>query len=151
MRIYTIKEGRGFLKLFNEENQHVGGILYEFVTGINRRIKIDNEIYKIKNTGFLWYDTNVFDKKGRLVLKNDYTKNRIFYYDQDTKFFTYKFKGWFNKKLSLYNNDDQLVLMIGYKQKIFKNQYAIEIEKGFTNYIVILSLLNFYISELSSA
>lgn len=151
MWIYTIKEGRGFLKLFNEENQHVGEILYEFVTGINRRIKIDNEIYKIKNTGFLWYDTNVFDKNGRLVLKNDYAKNRIFYYDQDTEFFTYKFKGWFNKKLCLYNNQDQLVLMMGYKQKIFKNQYTIEIEKGFTNYIVILSLLNFYISELSTA
>jgi len=151
MKIYTIKEGGGSLKLLNEENQIVGEILYEFVTGINRRIKIDNEIFKIKNTGFLWYDTNVFDKNGRLVLKNDYAKNRIFYYNQNTEFFTYKFKGWFNKKLRLYNNDHQLVLMISYKQKIFKNQYIIEIEKGFTNYIVILSLLNFYISELSSA
>jgi len=151
MKIYTIRESRGSLKLFNEENQLVGEVLYEFVTGINRRIKIDNEIFKIKNTGFLWYDTNVFDKNGRLVLKNDYAKNRIFYYDQNTEFFTYKFKGWFNKKFCLYNHNDQLVLMIGYKQKIFKNQYIIEIEKGFTNYIVILSLLNFYISELSNA
>ncbi|MET3537508.1 hypothetical protein [Chryseobacterium limigenitum] len=151
MKIYTIKESRGSLKLLNEENQLVGEVLYEFVTGINRRIKIDNEIFKIKNTGFLWYDNDVFDKNGILVLKNDYAKNRIFYYDQDTEFFTYKFKGWFNKKLYLYNNGDQPVLMIGYKQKIFKNQYIIEVGKGFTNYIVILSLLNFYISELSSA
>ncbi|WP_344831505.1 hypothetical protein [Chryseobacterium ginsenosidimutans] len=130
--------------MFNEDQKLVGELLNGF---IKKSIKIGKEIYKIKNTGFFWSDLNIFDKNNQLALRSDASKNRLVHYSNYTEFYTYK--GLSSKKVCLFDNDDNQVILIDRKENLFSTEYKIEIQKDFNNYLVILSFLYLYIRNSS--
>ncbi|HCA09274.1 hypothetical protein [Chryseobacterium sp.] len=150
MKFFKANESSGSLQLLNEKEERMGELLFGFIGGLNDRMKIGDEVYTIKGTGFLWMGTNIFDASGRLVLKIDASKSRIFYYGETTEIYTYQHKGWLSKKLNLYNWEDRLLVSLHHKQKFLKTIYTIEIDEDFNNSIIILSFLNFYHTGLSS-
>lgn len=150
MRLFQIEKSNNSFQLLDNKKELVGELLSGFLSGLNSRIKIGNEFYKIKAAGFLWMAIDVFDESGRLILKIDSAKNRIFYYGDSTEIYTYKYKGWLHKKLFLYDNNDQLVLAIDYRQALFKLNYKLEIDDNFNNGLITLSLLYFYLRDLLS-
>jgi regulatory protein YycI of two-component signal transduction system YycFG len=144
MKTCTINIYKNLFCLFNEDQKLVGELLNGF---IKKSIKIGKEIYKIKNTGFFWSDLNIFDKNNQLVLRSDASKNRLFHYSNYTGFYTYK--GLSGKKVCLFDNDDNQVILIDRKENLFSTEYKIEIQEGFNNYLVILSFLYLYLRNSS--
>jgi len=142
MKNFTIREYRGSFCLFDDNGKLVGEILHGYFINLKERIKIGDEIYSIKNTGFLWENMNILDKDRRLVLRTDYSKNRIFHYGDYTGIYIYKYKGY---KAYLYDNYDNLVLLIDREKKFFDTIYKMEVGNNFNTVMVILGFLNLYI------
>lgn len=150
MKLFKVLEFSNSVQVLNEKGQTVGELLFGFINGLNDRIKIGNEFYKIKNTGFGWMEISVYDLSGKLVLKTDSSKDRIFYYGTYTEIYTYQYKGWMSNKKYLYDNNDKLLVILDCKQRFFRTTYSVEIDDDFNNYLIILSFLNFYLRGLSS-
>ncbi|PIF46384.1 hypothetical protein CLU96_3415 [Chryseobacterium sp. 52] len=150
MKLFKTKESGNSCQLFNEKEELVGELLFGFIAALNDRIKIGEEVYKIKYPGFLLNGINVFDQSGKLVVRTDSSKNRIFYYGNHTEVYTYQYKGWLSKQLNLYNSNDKLLVSLRYRQTFFKMIYNAEIDEDFNNTIGILTFLNFYTRALSS-
>ncbi|MCS4300775.1 MULTISPECIES: hypothetical protein [Chryseobacterium] len=148
MKLFTTKEGNFSIQVLNEREEHVGELLFGVINGLNERIKIGSEIYKIEGTGFLWKDIRVLDESGKVVLIIDSSKNRLFYYGNSTEIYTYQFKSWLHKELLLYDSQDKLVLALSYKQTLLKLKYVLEIDEDFNHDLIILSFLNFYLRDV---
>ncbi len=149
MKLFTTKEGNSSIQILNEREEQVGELLFGVINGLKERIKIDNKIYKIKGTGFLWSDISVFDESGKLVLITDSSKNRLFYYGNSTEIYTYKYKSWLRKELLLYDSHDTLVLALNCKQTLLKMKYKLEVDDDFSQSLIILSFFNFYLRDIS--
>ncbi|KFF24845.1 hypothetical protein [Chryseobacterium vrystaatense] len=151
MKLFKVRKSSSSLQVFNEAEELIGVLLFGFIGGFNEKIKIGDQLYKIKSAGFLWRDIHIFDQSGRLVFKTDSSKNRILYYGSFTEIYTYEHKGWLKKKLYLYDNKDRIMAEIRYKQTFFlKEHYSIETDDDFSNDLIILSVLYFYYSEISN-
>jgi hypothetical protein len=146
MKNFTIREYRGSFCLFDDNGKLVGEILHGYFINLKEKIKIDKEVYKIKYTGFLWQDMNVLNKGNKLFLRTDSSKDRIFYYGNYTEIYTYKYKDY---KAYLYDNDDNLVLLLDHKKSFFEIIYKMEVGDNFNNDMVVLSFLNLYIRNSS--
>jgi len=136
------------LQLLDENGRLVGEIFSNAIAGVNEKIKIGDEIFKINRTGFLWQDFKIFDRNKKLILKSDVSKNRLIYFGNDIEIFTYKSKGWFNSKLNLYKTSNLLVSI--WTKGFLKHQYKMEIENDFKNSLIMLAFLNDYINSQSS-
>lgn len=146
MKIFKIRNYKSSFCLFNENEKLVGEIIHGYVINLKEKIKIDKEVYKVKYTGFLWQDMNVLDKDNKLFLRTDSSKDRIFYYGNYTEIYTYKYKGY---KAYLYDNNDNLVLLLDHKKSFFEIIYKMEVGDNFNSDMVILSFLNLYIRNSS--
>lgn len=148
MKKYKIKESLFSRQLLDENEKIIGETLLNLISGFKEKIKIDNEVFKITHTGFLWNDIKVFDRNKKLVLKSDISKDRLIYFGNEVEIFTYKGNGWFNNKLDLFRKNE---LIVSIKSKeFFKTKYMIEVENDFENYVVILTFLSSYISSQGS-
>ncbi|WP_379969842.1 hypothetical protein [Epilithonimonas sp. UC225_85] len=133
------------IQLIDENGKLVGEIL---LNSFNQKLKIHNEIFKIKYNGLFSRNYKIFDQNKNLVFKSDFSKNRFVYYRNEKEIFTYKNNGWFNNKLSLYKTND---LIISVESKgFFKKKYKLKINNNFNNHFIILAFLNDYISSQSS-
>ncbi|MFC6267813.1 hypothetical protein [Frigoriflavimonas asaccharolytica] len=149
MKIFTTKDSNSSLKLLDQEKNVIGELLFSFINGLNDKIYFDDRMYRIKHSGFLWYDKSLIDLNENIILKIDTEKNRLFYFGKNTEFFTIRYKGWWNQKHILYK-DDELQLTINYKQKFFgTNNFTVRVENNFDNNLItmfLLYLFNFQIS-----
>ena len=136
------------LQLLDENGKLVGEILLSMIGSFNDRIKIDNEIFKIKYNSLFSRDYKIFDRNEKLILKSDVSKSRLIYFGNDIEIFTYKSKGWFNSKLNLYKSNNLVISL--WTKGYFKYRYKMEIENDFKNSLIILAFLNDYIKSQSS-
>lgn len=137
------------IQLLNENEELVGELLFNLVAGFKEKIKIKEEIFKIKNTGFLWNDIKVFDENEKLMIESDISKGRFIYFGDSKEIYTYKYRCWFSNKANLFRNEE-LVISINMKG-FFKTKYEIKVANYLTNYLMVLTFLNSYIRNSSSA
>ena len=87
MKRITVKSKKNSIFLIDEENQSIGKILFNIISGYKEKIVIADDIYSIRNTGFLWNDNKVYNKENNLLLKTEIAKNRIIYFGKFTQIF----------------------------------------------------------------
>jgi len=108
----------------DENGKLVGEILLNIIASFNEKIKIDNEIFKIKYNSLFSRDYKIFDQNENVVFKSDISKKRFIYYGSEKEIFTYKNNGWFNNTVSLYRNNEFIISVES--KGFFKNKYKIE-------------------------
>ncbi|MBW7674845.1 hypothetical protein [Chryseobacterium chendengshani] len=150
MKLLTVKRTKNSLQLIDENKFLIGERLSGLFAGANERLKINDTIYKIKHSGFLYRNTEFFDSTRKLVVMIDFEKDRLFYYGQPyTEIYILKSNGWLNGSQSLYNfNNDELVMRFDCRRSFFKSRYEIQIKEDFTNSIIILAFLQSNIKDL---
>lgn len=136
------------VQLLDENEKLVGEILLNAIANFSVKIKIDNEIFRIKYNSLFSRDYKIFDPNENLVFKSDIAKNRFIYFGNAIEIFIYKNNGWFNNRLNLYKTNE---LIISVKSNgFFKNKYKIEVNNNFDNRLVTLAFLYDYISSQGS-
>lgn len=80
MKLFTIKQILSSCQLLDEEWNIVAERLANFVFSTNERLKIKDQIYRIKYSGFFLDKTEYFDEKGNVVVMIDRVNQRIFHY-----------------------------------------------------------------------
>lgn len=135
MKLFTIKQILSSCQLLDEAGNIVGERLTDFVFSTNERLKIKDQIYRIKYSGLFWEKTEYFDEKGNVVVMIDRVNQRIFHYqDRYTEIYFYRSKGFINITVSLYRfQDDALMMTFSFKNSFFKQKPKIETADDFNN------------------
>lgn len=150
MKIFKTKNTFNSVKIFNENEQLIGEIVSPFfINGLSEKIKIGDDIFKIKGTGFLWNDIKIYNKDNYLICKSDNSKNRIIYFGDTIDIFSFRYKNWFSNKFFLFKND-KIVLSADYKG-FFRWKFIIEVDENFDNDLIILIFVNFYMRRFTSS
>ncbi|MBP6577918.1 MAG: hypothetical protein KA796_12935 [Chryseobacterium sp.] len=141
MKEYTVKNlSYSVFQVFDENEKKLGEILHNLINGYKEKIKINNEIFRIENTGFLWSEIKIYDNYEKLIIKSDSSKSRLVYFGDETEIYTYKSNGWMSSKVDLYKKNQ---ILISIKTKgIFKYKYEIKVNSDFKNDLLILTFLN---------
>ena len=72
MKEYTVKNlSYSVFQVFDENEKKLGEILHNLINGYKEKIKINNEIFRIENTGFLWSEIKIYDNYEKLIIKSD--------------------------------------------------------------------------------
>lgn len=136
------------MQLFDENEELVGELFFNLISGFKEKIKINQDVFKIKNARFLGTDIEIVDQNDKLLIESDILQSILIYYGSSKEIYTYENADWFNNKMSVFRKSE-LVITIN-KKGIFQTQYEIKVADGFKNYLVILTFLNFYIRILSN-
>ncbi|MFY7814750.1 MAG: hypothetical protein ACOVRK_06090 [Chryseobacterium taeanense] len=153
MKIFKIKKTKTSYKLFDDHEILVGEILFDYFLGRNRRVKINNKLYKVKYSGLLGHFLKFIDESGKLTVMIDSSKSRMFYYgDPYTEIYDFKTKGWWHSSTNLVDQrDDRLLIRLRHRNLFFTSEYDIAItENSFNNTIVVLAFLYYNIEAIEN-
>ena len=113
------------------------------------KIKIKEEIYRIKAVEFIGIDIRVFNEDDKLLIQTEASKDRLVYFGHLKESYVYKTERCCNDKSSLFLNNE-LLMSITVKG-FFRTKYEIIVADDFNNHLMILTFLNFYIRMMFSA
>ncbi|PVV54200.1 hypothetical protein [Chryseobacterium sp. HMWF035] len=149
MKLFTIKQILSSCQLLDEAGNIVAERLANFVFSTNERLKIKDQIYRIKYSGLFWDETKYFDEKGNVVVMIDRVNQRIFHYqNQYTEIYFYRSKGFNNRTVTLYRfQDDALMMTFTFKNSIFKKQGNIETNDDFNNPLLLTMFFHHNLRE----
>lgn len=146
MKNFSTETSLGCIKVVDENEKLIGEKVFDIILGLNEKIKIGNEVFKIKSKNFFSRNINVFDTNGKLILESDILNSRIIHFGEHTDIYVCKKNKWYSNKLFLYRNDE-LISSVD-SQGMFSTEYQLEVKEDFDNYLIILTFLSFFIREL---
>ena len=148
-KLKVITSGYTSIKLLNDSEELIGELLFNSISGFKEKIKIKEEIYRIKAVEFIGIDIRVFNEDDKLLIQTEASKDRLVYFGHLKESYVYKTERCCNDKSSLFLNNE-LLMSITVKG-FFRTKYEIIVADDFNNHLMILTFLNFYIRMMFSA
>jgi hypothetical protein len=150
MKLLNVRRVKNSSQLIDENENLVGERFCGFLAGTNERLKVNNNFYRVKYSGFLWNKLSFLDHRGKVIVMIDGERNRIFYYGKCfTEIYDIKSNGWSKGSTSLYQfENDELVMRFDSKWSLFKSKYEVHVREGFNNLVLALAFLHYNIKNM---